>query len=183
MKNRRGKSYYLFSSEELAMLLILVVIGTVLIMYAIFPSTQLWAGAAEREPDPAGAGVADAAREITGPEIIGAAAEESAVCADEYLGDYTLTAYCACAKCCGKTDGITATGTLATAGRTIAVDPGVIPYGSRVLLIWPDGTQHEYIAEDCGSGVNGRHADVFFESHEAARQFGVQHAAAYLRAE
>ena len=33
---------------------------------------------------------------------------------------YKITAYCSCAKCCGKTNGITAAGTKATAGRTIA---------------------------------------------------------------
>lgn len=108
-------------------------------------------------------------------------ATEEAECTDVYLGEYTLTAYCACPICCGQwSNGYTATGTLATEGRTIAVDPGVVPYGSKVLLIWPDGTQHEYIAEDCGSGVNGNHIDVFIADHEAARVFGVQHAAAYL---
>lgn len=108
-------------------------------------------------------------------------ATEEAECTDVYLGEYTLTAYCACPICCGRwSNGYTATGTLATEGRTIAVDPGVVPYGSKVLLIWPDGTQHEYIAEDCGSGINGNRIDVFIADHEAARVFGVQHAAAYL---
>lgn len=108
-------------------------------------------------------------------------ATESAVCNDVFLGEFTLTAYCACSKCCSVwANGYTATGTWATEGRTIAVDPKVIPYGSRVLLIWPDGTQHSYIAEDCGSGVNGNHIDVFFDEHQAARVFGVQSAMAYL---
>lgn len=111
-------------------------------------------------------------------------ATESAVCNDVFLGEFTLTAYCACSKCCSVwANGYTATGTWATEGRTIAVDPKVIPYGSRVLLIWPDGTQHSYIAEDCGSGVNGNHIDVFFDDHQAARRFGVQSAMAYLEAE
>lgn len=123
------------------------------------------------------------------PQIIEAAydpawdvpATEEAECTDVYLGEYTLTAYCACSRCCGSyANGYTATGTLATEGRTIAVDPGVVPYGAKVLLIWPDGTQHEYIAEDCGSGINGNRIDVFIADHEAARVFGVQHAAAYL---
>lgn len=123
------------------------------------------------------------------PQIVEAAydpawdipATEEAACTDAYLGEYTLTAYCACPICCGQwSNGYTATGTLATEGRTIAVDPGVVPYGSKVLLIWPDGTQHEYIAEDCGSGINGNRIDVFIADHEAARVFGVQHAAAYL---
>lgn len=111
-------------------------------------------------------------------------ATESAVCNDVFLGEFTLTAYCPGRCCCGKwASGYTATGTLATEGRTIAVDPKVIPYGSRVLLIWPDGTQHSYIAEDCGGGVNGNHIDVFFGDHQAARVFGVQSAMAYLEAE
>lgn len=110
-------------------------------------------------------------------------ASEPAACDDVFLGEYTLTAYCPCTRCCGKSDGITATGTLAAEGRTIAVDPRVIPYGSRVLLIWPDGTQHTYIAEDCGSGINGSRIDVFFSDHETARVFGVQSAMAYLTKE
>lgn len=111
-------------------------------------------------------------------------ATESAVCNDVFLGEFTLTAYCPGRCCCGKwASGCTATGTLATEGRTIAVDPKVIPYGSRVLLIWPDGTQREYIAEDCGGGVNGNHIDVFFNDHQAARYFGVQSAMAYWEAE
>ena len=111
-------------------------------------------------------------------------ATESAVCNDVFLGEFTLTAYCP-RRCCGGkwASGYTATGTLATEGRTIAVDPDVIPYGSRVLLIWPDGTQREYIAEDCGGGINGNHIDVFFNSHQAARIFGVQSAMAYLGGE
>lgn len=111
-------------------------------------------------------------------------ATESAVCNDVFLGEFTLTAYCPERCCCGKwASGYTATGTLATEGRTIAVDPKVIPYGTCVLLIWPDGTQRSYIAEDCGGGVNGNHIDVFFSDHQAARVFGVQSAMVYLEAE
>lgn len=79
------------------------------------------------------------------------------------------TAYCGCVQCCGKSDCITATGTRATEGRTIAADPRVIPYGTHVLI---DG--HEYIVEDCGSAINGNRIDIYFESHEDALQFGVQ---------
>lgn len=108
-------------------------------------------------------------------------ATESAVCDDVFLGEFTLTAYCPGRCCCGKwASGYTATGAWATEGRTIAVDPDVIPYGSRVTLIWPDGTQHTYTAEDCGSGIQGNHIDVFFNDHQAARAFGVQSAMVYL---
>lgn len=77
------------------------------------------------------------------------------------------TAYCPCEKCCGKTNGITATGTKATAGRTIAVDPKQIPYGTEVVI---DG--HTYVAEDCGGAIKGDHIDIFFDRHEDALAFG-----------
>ena len=101
----------------------------------------------------------------------------------EPLGEFKLTAYCPCTKCCGKTDGITSTGTTATEGRTIAVDPRVIPYGSTVTIYFPDGTVHTYTAEDCGGAIKENRIDVFFSSHDAARAFGVQSAMVYVEAE
>ena len=98
------------------------------------------------------------------------------------MGEFKLTAYCPCAKCCGKTDGITATGTTATEGRTIAVDPRVIPYGSTVTIYFADGTSHTYTAEDCGGAIKENRIDVFFDSHGAARAFGVQSAMVYVAA-
>ena len=81
--------------------------------------------------------------------------------------EYVATAYCACKKCCGKTDGITKTGTIATEGRTIAVDPKKIPLGSKVII---DG--HEYIAEDIGGAIKGNRVDIYFDSHSDALEFG-----------
>lgn len=98
----------------------------------------------------------------------------------EPLGGFTLTAYCPCAKCCGKTDGITATGTTAAEGRTIAVDPRVIPYGSTVTIYFADGKSHTYTAEDCGGAIKENRIDVFFDDHQTALQFGVQRAYVYM---
>ena len=92
-----------------------------------------------------------------------------------FLGNYKLTAYCACDKCCGKTDAITATGAKATQGRTIAVDPKVIPYGSEVII---DG--EKYIAEDCGGAIKNNRIDVYFENHDDALNFGVKFEDVYL---
>lgn len=83
--------------------------------------------------------------------------------------EMVLTAYCSCVECCGKDDGITATGTLAKQGRTIAVDPRYIPYGTEVII---DGVT--YIAEDCGGAIKGDRIDLFFSSHEQALSFGRQ---------
>lgn len=99
----------------------------------------------------------------------------------EPLGEFRLTAYCPCAKCCGKwANGITATGTTATEGRTIAVDPALIPYGATVTVYFADGTSHTYTAEDCGGAIKENRIDVFFDDHQAAREFGVQTAYVYM---
>ena len=82
---------------------------------------------------------------------------------------FTAYAYCPCTYCCGKSNGITATGTIATAGRTIAVDPKIIPLGSTVII-----NGREYIAEDTGGGIRGYKVDIFFSSHEEALRFGKQ---------
>lgn len=82
--------------------------------------------------------------------------------------EYVVTAYCSCENCCGKTDCITSTGTTAQQGRTIAVDPNVIPYGSKVYI---DG-YGMYIAEDCGGAIKENRIDIYFENHEDALDFG-----------
>lgn len=87
------------------------------------------------------------------------------------LGRFKLTAYCACSECCGKSDGITASGTKAKQGRTIAADPKQIPYGTKVVI-----NGHTYVAEDCGGGIKQNRIDVFFNSHKDALNFGVQYA-------
>lgn len=99
----------------------------------------------------------------------------------EPIGEFTLTAYCPCSRCCGKwANGITSTGTTATEGRTVAVDPHVIPYGSSVTIYFADGTSHTYTAEDCGGAIRENRIDVFFDDHQAAREFGVQTAYVYM---
>ncbi|NLY43124.1 MAG: hypothetical protein GX066_03955 [Clostridiaceae bacterium] len=101
------------------------------------------------------------------------------------------TAYDLSIESCGKDRnhplyGITYTGTKATVGRTIAVDPKVIPLGSRVKITFPEKYRHMdgiYIAEDTGSLVKGNHIDIFWGEDEAgssevnksAKRFGVQY--------
>lgn len=103
---------------------------------------------------------------------------------DISLGEFKITHYCPCEKCCGEwADGITATGTTASEGRTIAVDPKVIPYGTEVTICYADGTEHTYIAEDCGGAIKGNRIDVFMESHEAALIEGVKYGEVYIGSE
>lgn len=65
----------------------------------------------------------------------------------------------------------TATGTKPTPGRTVAVDPSVIPYFSNVII-----NGHTYIAEDTGGSIKGNRVDIVFATHQEALDFGVQYA-------
>ena len=88
-----------------------------------------------------------------------------------------LTAYCIenYPHICNNGDAsTTATGTTPTPGRTVAVDPSVIPYFSNVII---DG--RTYIAEDCGGAVKGNRVDIAFATHQEALAFGVQYADVY----
>ena len=97
------------------------------------------------------------------------------------LGEFKTSAYCSCIRCCGvwssehpsRGDDYvqrTASGTIPEAGRTIAADWDVLPKGTEVII-----NGQTYIVEDTGSGVNGKHIDVFFDSHEEAREWGIQY--------
>ena len=86
------------------------------------------------------------------------------------LGTFKTTAYCPCRSCSEGYGRLTKTGTQATASRTVAVDPRVIPLGSHLLI---DGV--EYIAEDVGGGVKGKHIDIFYNTDH-----GVERSEVYL---
>lgn len=95
------------------------------------------------------------------------------------LDGVTVTHYCPCAACCGKSDGITASGLRATPGVTVAVDPEIIPLGADVLVDYGDGEIKYYRADDTGSAVKGAHIDLCMASHEEAVQAGVRTATVY----
>lgn len=86
-----------------------------------------------------------------------------------FLGNFKITHYCNCSKCCGRWAwGATASDTMPKEGRTIAVDPKIIPLGSKVEI---NGI--EYIAEDTGGAIKGNKIDIYIDSHSRALQLGV----------
>ena len=91
----------------------------------------------------------------------------------------TVTHYDYCVQCCGKDDGITASGVRAAPGVTVAVDPAVIPLGSDVLVDYGDGEIHYYRADDVGGAVKGNHIDLCVGSHAEALQLGRRTATVY----
>ena len=92
------------------------------------------------------------------------------------LGRFRITHYCPCFYCTGGWGGThTASGTVPTAGRTIAVDPSVIPLGSQVII-----NGHVYTAEDTSGAINGNVIDIFVNDHSTALACGVYYAEVYL---
>ena len=98
------------------------------------------------------------------------------------MGTFKLTAYCSCEECCnewainrpkdenGNPIVYTANMSVAKQGVTVAADTDILPFGTSLLI---DG--HEYIVQDRGGAIKGNRIDVYFDSHEEARQFGIQY--------
>lgn len=101
------------------------------------------------------------------------------------LGEFKITAYCSCRTCCGvwadnRPNGVvyTASGEKAEAGKTIAVDTSVIPFGTEVRI-----GDVIYTAQDTGSAVKGNVIDIYFDSHDEALKHGVKHLEVEVRNE
>ena len=82
---------------------------------------------------------------------------------------YKITAYCPCSKCCGKSTGRTASGTKATAGRTVAAS-SKFAFGTKLNI-----GGHIYTVEDRGGAINGNKIDIFVNTHSEALQWGVRY--------
>lgn len=85
-----------------------------------------------------------------------------------FVGNFKITHYCPCKTCNGSWGSKTAIGKTMTPYRTIAVDPKVIPLGSRVEI-----NGQIYIAEDTGGAIKGNRIDMCVSSHAEAYRRGV----------
>lgn len=79
-----------------------------------------------------------------------------------FIGEFKLTAYCPCGSCSGGFGFQTAIGVRAVEGVTIAVDPNIIPYYTKVYI---DGVGHR-VAQDCGGAVKQNRIDIFVGNHK-----------------
>lgn len=88
-----------------------------------------------------------------------------------YLGKFRLTHYCdeRYNHLCGG-NGVTASGTQTSVGRTVAVDPKKIPYGTKMYI---EGYGWR-TAEDCGSAVKNNQIDILVNTHEQALSLGTK---------
>lgn len=91
------------------------------------------------------------------------------------------SAYCSCEICCGKTDGKTASGKMATAWHTVAAGKDY-PIGTIIyipaLADKPNGGW--FVVEDRGGAISNEKLDVFFNTHEEAIKFGRRSLEAYI---
>lgn len=99
------------------------------------------------------------------------------------LGDFKVTAYCSCEKCCGRwsqnrPNGIVygASGEVLIPHVSIATDTSVIPYGTTVII-----NGREYVSHDCGGAIDGNRIDIYMGSHEEALEWGVQYIEVFKR--
>lgn len=84
-------------------------------------------------------------------------------------GRYKVTAYCSCARCCGKTNGITASGRRATANHTVAA-PSTFAFGTQMVI-----NGKTYVVEDRGGAIQGNRIDIYMNSHSEALAWGVRY--------
>ena len=84
-------------------------------------------------------------------------------------GRYKVTAYCPCAKCCGKSTGITASGKRATANHTVAA-PRTFAFGTKIVM-----NGKTYTVEDRGGAIQGNRIDLYVNTHAEALAWGVRY--------
>lgn len=85
------------------------------------------------------------------------------------LGEFTITYYCPCSRCNGKWGAVDGFGKPLKWG-CVAVDRSVIPMHTKLVV---DGFDMIFEARDTGSGVDGKHVDIFVPvSHSEALKMG-----------
>lgn len=106
------------------------------------------------------------------------------------LGIFRVTAYCSCRKCCeayadnrpldeaGNPIVYGASGEVLIPEYSVAVDPKVIPYGTKLYM-----NGKEFVAHDKGGLIKGNSIDLYFASHKVAWDWGVQYIEVFTLAE
>lgn len=94
-----------------------------------------------------------------------------------YLGNFRLTHYCdeRYNHICGGS-GVTASGAKTAVGTTVAVDPRVIPYGTKMYI---EGYGWR-IAQDCGSAVKNNQIDILVNTHKQALNLGTSNGGVWI---
>ena len=87
-----------------------------------------------------------------------------------YVGKFKITYYCACKQCCGKDDGITASGVKVQEGITVAADTSILPFGTKIYI---KGIGWRTV-QDRGGAIKGNRLDIYIPSHNDPMPYNVQ---------
>ena len=94
---------------------------------------------------------------------------------------FNTSAYCACIKCCGKTNGITASGAKATQWYTVAAGSG---YAMGTIIYIPALKDKPnggwFVVQDRGGAISNSKLDIYMDSHTSALQYGRKSLEAYV---
>lgn len=86
-----------------------------------------------------------------------------------------VTAYCPCEKCCGQyADGVTACGHKIQRGDAFVAADRQYAFGTEMII---DGYNNSRPVKvlDRGGAIRGDRLDLFFHTHQAALNWGVQY--------
>lgn len=95
-----------------------------------------------------------------------------------HVGQFKATAYTKTDEGCDET---TATGSQVHPG-VVAVDPKVVPYGTRMFIVTNDGAYIYGVstAEDCGGAIKGNRLDLYFDTDAECWEFGIRACTVYF---
>jgi 3D (Asp-Asp-Asp) domain-containing protein len=136
--------------------------------HIVIGSELLLPGARPPRPEPAAPARAAAAPAVTTAPAAPRPAPEPAPVGSSFTGK--ITAYTYQAPIGSARGSTTRSGTPVRWG-VLAVDPLVIPLGSKVMI---EGFDDVFVAEDTGSAVSGNHVEIFHLDYASAIRFGVQ---------
>ena len=87
-----------------------------------------------------------------------------------YCGEFEITYYDSCYECCGKTNGITASGEKAQEGVTVAADTSILPMGCKIYI---EGIGWRTV-QDRGGAIKGNKLDIYVPSHDSPMPYNKQ---------
>ena len=106
------------------------------------------------------------------------------------LGEYTITAYCSCEKCCGKwsynrpkdsagNDIVTgSSGEQLISGYSVA---SPLPFGTKIYIDNNEYIVHDRTANWIAEKYDNKIIDIYFSTHEEAVAFGKQYKEVYIK--
>ncbi len=85
-----------------------------------------------------------------------------------------VTGYCACSRCCGEEDGITANMHRIRPGDVLVAADKKFRFGTQMMIPGYNAGQPVKVM-DRGRVIKGNRLDLFFHKHSEAKQYGVKY--------